>query len=148
MYLANVCGTVAQACPRSLSRKDATGVQLSGGHCLAKIGGLVVPAWAPLDRQDPTKGVSLTYTQGDRCDTIQAPRSMVLAVECDPTKTGVPEVVGGVEGTDAQLCQYTLTMRSAAGCPAHSLGLGWTVIIVGGLLVSTYCVVGIAWNMK
>eukprot|EP00750_Incisomonas_marina_P021654 INCI4611.1.p1 GENE.INCI4611.1~~INCI4611.1.p1 ORF type:complete len:253 (+),score=24.72 INCI4611.1:329-1087(+) len=147
VYLANVCGIVSQGCPRSPSRKDATGVQLANGHCLAKIGGLVAPEWANVDKNDPSKGVLLTYGSGDHCDTIGKPRTMIFEVLCDPTKQK-PEIEGGVEGTDDSLCSYTLTMHSAAGCPSHSLGTGWTVLIIGGILFSAYCVGGLFWNIK
>ncbi len=147
VYLANVCGIVSQSCPRSPSRKDTTGVQLANGHCLAKIGGLVVPSWATVDENDPGKGVKLTYNGGDHCDTIGRPRSMVLEVLCDPTKHK-PEIEGGVEGTDDALCTYTLTMRSAAGCPSHALSTGWTALIIGGIVFSAYCVGGLFWNIK
>jgi len=147
VYLANVCGIVGQACPRSPSRKDATGIQLANGHCLAKIGGLVQPTWSAVDSNDPNKGVKLTYKHGDYCDSIAQPRTMVMEVLCDPTKSH-PVIEGGVEGASSDLCVYTLTMRAAAGCPSHGLSTGWTVIIVGGIIVSAYCAGGIFWNIK
>ena len=150
VYVANVCGIVEQPCPRSPTNKDATGVQLADGHCLAKIGGLVPPAWAAIDSNDPHKGVRITYGQGDFCATINGPRSMEIEVLCDPTATGVPLNLQGTEGTrmDGKVCSYTLTMHSAAGCPNHSMSLGWTIIICGLVFVAVYCTCGICWNVR
>ena len=72
---------------------------------------------------------------------------MVVEVLCDASLSK-PHIEGGVEGTDDALCTYTLTMRSAAGCPSHALSTGWTLLIFGGIVFSAYCVGGIFWNIK
>eukprot|EP01035_Chromulina_nebulosa_P020026 gene20026-26002_t len=67
-----------------------------------------------LDNSDPSKGVSMKYPAGDRCelkDGTRLYRSATIDVICD----NVDSVI--VEAQEPSICQYHLVMRSYHGCP-------------------------------
>jgi hypothetical protein len=71
-----------------------------------------------LDSQDPTKGISMKYPDGDVCEKeggVQ--RSATLDVVCDNVKSAI------VSASEPSVCDYHLTMRSYYGCPTVCFGM-------------------------
>ena len=66
-----------------------------------------------LDSSDPSKGVSLTYAQGDRCESnsLTNYRMATLDVECANTNMEI------VSAQEPSTCDYHLVMKSYYGCP-------------------------------
>lgn len=65
-----------------------------------------------LDIGDPSRGVSIKYTAGDKCPSGVL-RSATINVECFNTAA---EVLSALEPS---VCQYHMIMRSYYGCPAE-----------------------------
>jgi len=69
-----------------------------------------------LEPSDPTKGVSLIYATGERCDPKDpkgAMRSTTIDVQCANTKTMV------LSANSPGACQYHLSMKSYYACPVQ-----------------------------
>lgn len=66
-----------------------------------------------LDATDPSKGVSVAYPSGEKCDEKDAKvlRSATIEVQC----ANVDSVV--VSAQEPSKCQYHLVMKSYHGCP-------------------------------
>lgn len=67
-----------------------------------------------LDPTDPSKGISMTYPQGEQCKTTQIPRKATIDVICDNTETKV------ITATEPTKCSYHLSVKSFYGCPTVS----------------------------
>jgi len=69
-----------------------------------------------IDPSDPTKGISMVYPTGERCDPKDPKgvmRSTTIDVQCANTKTLV------LSANSPGACQYHLSMKSYYGCPAE-----------------------------
>jgi len=69
-----------------------------------------------MDPADPTKGVSIVYPTGERCDPKDPKglmRSTTIDVQCANSKTMV------LSANSPAPCQYHLSMKSYYGCPAQ-----------------------------
>lgn len=65
-----------------------------------------------LDSNDPSKGVSIKYSAGEKCPAGSL-RTATIDLMCADTRA---EVVSALE---PQLCQYHMVMRSYYGCPVQ-----------------------------
>ena len=68
-------------------------------------------SFALLDANDPSKGVSMTYPQGDKCGAKGTARTATMDVQCANTKTTV------VSAQEPTPCNYHLVLQSYYGCP-------------------------------
>lgn len=70
-----------------------------------------------LDQQDPSFGVSITYTKGELCSAAsnspntKVYRSATIEVQCANVKSVI------VSANEPHLCEYHLIMKSYYGCP-------------------------------
>lgn len=123
-YIWNFCSTIPSSqVPAVCSTKNKTGVVLqyllrNDGYKECHVIGKYDPAkddssFSLLDSSDPSKGVSLTYAQGDRCETnsLTNYRMATLDVECANTKMQI------VSAQEPSTCDYHLVMKSYYGCP-------------------------------
>jgi hypothetical protein len=68
-----------------------------------------------IDASDPSKGVSLTYPAGDRCEYANnQPRQGTIDVYCSNTAHTVKEA------KEPSTCVYHMSMNSYYGCPTVS----------------------------
>lgn len=67
-----------------------------------------------LDDKDPTKGLSITYAAGDRCNVVGNMRTTTIDVVCDNVDTRI------VSALEPSTCEYHLVMKSYHGCPTVS----------------------------
>ena len=65
-----------------------------------------------MDSNDPSKGVSMKYSSGDKC-TGDVLRSATIDVVCDNVKSIVESAL------EPSYCQYHMVMRSYYGCPTE-----------------------------
>ncbi len=127
-YAWNFCGLVPPAAaPGPCKDMGKNGVVLQwasyekdGDFCyiLARDDSSLI-TYSLLDPQDPTKGVSIVYPKGEKCDigsTSKELRSAVVDVQC----ANVHSVAATVQ--EPATCNYHLTMQSYYGCPTVSDG--------------------------
>ena len=67
-----------------------------------------------LDDQDPTKGVSITYALGEKCQSNSRMRSATIDVQC----ANVENVI--LSAQEPLKCEYHMVMQSYHGCPTVS----------------------------
>lgn len=65
-----------------------------------------------LDISDPSRGVSMKYSAGDKCPSGVL-RSATIDIECSNTRL---EILSALEPS---VCQYHMTMKSYHGCPVE-----------------------------
>lgn len=65
-----------------------------------------------LDKQDPTKGISMTYKYGDKCPAGQL-RSATIDLVCANVE------FEALSATEPQVCEYHLLVNSWYGCPTQ-----------------------------
>jgi len=66
-----------------------------------------------LNPNDPSKGVTLSYPTGEKCDVTGIMRSVTLDLQCANTKTTI------LSAQSPQPCQYRMQMKSWYGCPTE-----------------------------
>jgi len=66
-----------------------------------------------LDVSDPSKGVSIKYTAGEKCWPTGVLRTATIEVKCDNVKAVIESAL------EPELCQYHLVMSSYHGCPTE-----------------------------
>ena len=66
-----------------------------------------------IDAKDPSKGVSMKYSEGDKCVNTEVYRSATIDVYCDNTKTTI------ISALEPSVCQYHMVMKSYYGCPTE-----------------------------
>lgn len=64
-----------------------------------------------IDAKDPSKGVSMKYSEGDKCVNTDVYRSATIDVHCDNSKATI------LSALEPSLCQYHMVMKSYYGCP-------------------------------
>ena len=71
------------------------------------------PKYTLFDGTDPSRGVAITYGNGDACPGTKS-RALRLWLECDPDAKNIPdqELV-----TETSGCFYEIFLKSAFGCP-------------------------------
>lgn len=71
-----------------------------------------------LDVSDPSKGISMKYANGDKCEAAQYKgkyRSATIDIQCANTKTII------LSAEEPSTCAYHLVMKSYYGCPSVSV---------------------------
>lgn len=104
------------------------------------------------DSNNPEAGLKVKYSGGDACEAIDnQPRSIVynlhvrlacgppppparhrptrpLPLQCDP-EARETSITGETEGTDAQVCHYSLDWKSPVACPSSTgSSLGTSIV--------------------
>lgn len=70
--------------------------------------------WSLLDKSsdaDPSKGVTLSYLEGDYCSALQAGRKLTINVECANHHYRMMSAV------ESGTCEYEIDVQSYYGCP-------------------------------
>ena len=71
--------------------------------------------WGLIDGADPSKGVKLTYTGGERCHTNNVDRQTTLLFKCEDR--AIPIVSRAEEPEGQKSCKYEIDLPSYYGCP-------------------------------
>ena len=119
-YVWNFCSAVTQV-PDTCSNMGKSGVALQwinlgkdGSDCyiIGKYDSNKDDlSYKLIDSSDPTKGISMSYPTGEKCDTFGVMRSATIDVQCANTKTTI------ISAQEPSPCQYHMTMKSVYGCP-------------------------------
>ncbi len=124
----------------------------SSSPCFRSYGKAINATWRPVF-EDPTQGVSLTYSGGLACNEFGLSRYTIFNIGCDKT---VPDNMVMVDNLDksGDGCGITYTMRSSAGCGTvhvtilQSLGLGWIIFLSFIGSTTIYLGIGIMYNRR
>jgi len=118
-YVFNVCGYAtppANECIRTVAgRGAAPAFQVyDNGKSCHRLGGVgeKYRKFSLLDEDDPTYGVSLTYTGGDKCSEGKIDRSMTVKFICAETWGNTPNA-----RVKEDECSYELEFQTVFGCP-------------------------------
>ncbi len=123
-YVWNVCANIpTSSIPSVCSALGKSGVALQyldlpgSGACVVL--GKYDPSkddlsYSLIDGKDPSKGVALTYAQGDRCEFININRKATINFECANTKLKI------LSSLSDYSCGYTIVMKTYYGCPTVS----------------------------
>jgi hypothetical protein len=117
-YVFNVCENALPPVPLCESRPSGSGpgpaFQLfNDGKCKRLGKDKDSMKWDLIDKEDPTRGVQLTYLQGDKCEIHpELDRSMTIKFICSSRWGKVPDRKVGEEN-----CQYELEFETIFGCP-------------------------------
>lgn len=101
--------TMTGAAPAfQVSRKDDFCWRLGDSHENA--------VWSLLEPEDPSRGVALTYTGGNACNSMDYRRTLKIAFECVNDIANIPdqEVV-----EEVSTCRYEIIVPSIYGCPTE-----------------------------
>ena len=83
-------------------------------HALGAPVASIPPVFGLVDPMNPSRGVSITYPNGDSCGSNYGNRSLRLWLVCDPDITNVPDAEPVVE---SNTCNYEIFVTTAYGCP-------------------------------
>jgi len=119
-YLLNVCGTVSSE-PNCASHNGSlcqysTSTPPVFVHVLNHW--TSDGDWAQLDPNDPSKGVQVTFENGDVCGVTKLPRQVIHQFPCTPGVLGDSYTI---VTNAANPCQYTLTFPTSASCQNSSI---------------------------
>jgi|ERR1712166_1661678 len=121
-YYLNVCADVIElppACRRLSKLTPAPAFQVtSNGQCHA-LGTLKTFKWKPINSDEPDKGMSLSYKNGDPCGNQGQTRSVKYLFTCSKFygKDSGPMVV-----YQKDECHHDVVWPSQFGCPSESVG--------------------------
>lgn len=124
-YVWNFCSAIPTSSDPSFCNKTGISLQYlvraSDGYKECHVIGTYDPKqddliYSLLDPSDPSKGVSLRYGNGDRCEAFKTKgvyRSTTLDVQCANVKMSI------LSATEPNTCQYHMLLKSYYGCPAE-----------------------------
>ena len=124
----------------------------SPSPCFRSYGKALNATWRPLS-EDPTQGISLTYSGGLACNEFGLTRYTILNIACDNSVANNMVAIDYLDKS-GDGCGITYTMRSSAGCGTvhitilQSLGLGWIIFISFMVLFTLYIGIGIIYKRK
>ena len=123
-YVWNFCSAIPTSSDPSFCNKTGISLQYlvraSDGYKECHVIGTYDPKqddliYSLLDPSDPSKGVSMRYGNGDRCEAFKTKgvyRSTTLDVQCANVKMSI------LSATEPNTCQYHMLLKSYYGCPA------------------------------
>lgn len=121
-YIFNICGVVEKGLPRSCD--NTRGIDIAGAiqidnsntaDAVCRVVGDYTQSTFNIqlyDQEDPTKGVELSYTGGEKCSHGNMNRRFIINILCDSGLTARPSHI-----YELSHCDYTATIPSAFGCP-------------------------------
>jgi len=128
-YVFNVCGNAAvpEEEDRCVETESGSGPApvfqiFNDGRCwrLGKMQTLKAHnlKWALLDQQDPTKGVSMTYLNGDKCSFVRekknVTREFTIRFKCSDAYGRDPDA-----RVEEDTCAYGIDFETIFGCPTE-----------------------------
>lgn len=150
---ANVCDplVIANSCPAKANAAAIVIEPVTVPACEGSVVGDVNHAqWSLLDATDPMKGVSITYTNGDACQSAATspPKTVTYSISCDNNgQSSLNNVVADSSG-----CNYEFVFSSPSACPSipspQSLGTGGVVFVLILVAIFLYIAIGIGWKKR
>merc|ERR1719295_1335644 len=109
--------------------------QMRRGHihdeCFRLHDGSTAPTFNYIEPSDPSIGVTLTYTNGDWCEVAGHNREFTIELFCNELDENLPDKVEETVFED-EVCQYTLPITTAFGCPSECPRSGENGAVCGG----------------
>ena len=144
-YRFNVCGDTIKEC----NSQPAPASKWRGSKC-NNLGDRNTMAMTALDPANPSKGLRLSFTQGDICKkqtpdggTEMGSRSISYEVSCSGSEGELKNV------NEVSMCDYVVQFESKHACPIAP-PIHWLKIIALVLLLAfaIYCIGGALYNYK
>jgi len=142
-YRFNVCGDTVKVC----NSQPAPAAKWRGTKC-NNLGDKESLQVSLLDADAPSKGVKLSYTQGDICKkqtpdggTEMGSRFVTYEMSCSWYDEGTLKSI-----REVSMCEYVVLFDSKYACPVSSNGMFKSVMTLLVLSFFLYCVLGAAYN--
>jgi len=144
-YRFNICGGTVKVC----NRQQAPASKWRGTKC-NNLGDMQTQEISLLNEADASKGLKLTYRDGDICKKQVSgqmeigSREVIYEVHCD--RGADPGVLQKI--VETSMCEYTIIFNSKHACPTNgsSGGKGWNFVFLVCLFTALYLGIGIGFN--
>jgi len=144
-YRFNVCAGSVKVC----NRQAAPASKWRGSKC-NNLGDIQTQEFSQLDPVDPSKGIKVTYKDGDICKKQVngqmeiGSREVTYEIQCDYGQD--PGMLKHIQ--EVSMCEYTISFMSRYGCPVsgQSGSHGWSIIFWIMFGTAAYLAIGIGIN--
>lgn len=122
------------------------------GNKITRLSGTIDPnensndknSWELIESNDEIKGVKISYTMGDKCESGTGNHQTILKVLCNSTKTDFKEDDLDLKEFDINGCKHTLTFYSSTGCKVNGFHLLNQLIDEYKILFTIlFCIIGL-----